>query len=332
MFFPTIGVYTVLSTLVFYLISARSMRPRENYIYCTLLPSLLCGAHTSLDMAAVHLARRLARRHVCTFASTYGGDSPRVVTTARGFPVYVQEALARESHAGSSQASNESTSGGDLTGLRVWDAAPLLIDHLGRHHCRLLDGRTVIDLGAGTGAVGLAAAAHGARHTVLSDDDRMATVSTDRGWVERSTLATLADNVALNGSRATAVSVVQLRWGCRAHIEALLQRFPGGFETLLLSDVLYYRPEETYGALAMTVRALAAADASVLLSYKVRHGREHMFIDMLMSGISTPEQEPESNPEMRFEVVPVDGTATTDSISAADPLHTMRMVEMRTRP
>jgi len=139
----------------------------------------------------------------------------------------------------------------------------------------------VIDLGSGTGAVGLSAAAFGAEHVVLSDIDSKATFATESGWEERTTLAALAENAALNGSRAAAVSVAELRWGDAEQItELLAQR--GGFDTITASDVLYY-PPATYRALAQTIRALAAADGAVVLSYRVRHGDEHGFVDLLMA-------------------------------------------------
>ena len=64
---------------------------------------------------------------------------------------------------------NAAAGGGDLTGVRVWEAAPPLIEYISCHRAQLLAGRSVLELGAGTGAVGLAAAAFGARQVVLSD-------------------------------------------------------------------------------------------------------------------------------------------------------------------
>ena len=83
--------------------------------------------------------------------------------------------------------------------------------------------RSTVDA-PGTGAVGLSAAAFGARHTVLSDVDSPATVETEGGWEERSTLSILADNVALNASVAAAVSVAELRWGADTHIAVRCRR------------------------------------------------------------------------------------------------------------
>jgi predicted nicotinamide N-methyase len=196
----------------------------------------------------------------------------------------VKESMARETmFAGVGARAGDV--GGDLTGLRVWEAAPTLIRHLERHPSRLLHSKTVLDAGSGTGAVGLAAAAFGAAHVVLSDADSAATMSTELGWQESSVLQTLRDNVALNGEPVRSrVSVAELRWGDAAHAAALRRRFPSGFDTIVSSDTLYYNPEDTYDALAWTIRTLAAESARVVLAYMVRHGQEHALVDMLISG------------------------------------------------
>ena len=205
----------------------------------------------------------------------------QVVAVADGWPILVQEHHARETLGGERgpPTANSFHGGTDLTGVRVWEAAPDLIQYIDIHRSRLLEGRSVLDLGSGTGAVGLSAAAFGARHVVLSDMDSKATFATENGWEERTTLATLAENAALNGSRAAAVSVAELRWGDAAQIAELHAQWRG-FDTIMASDVLYYLPA-TYSALAQTIRALAAADGVVVLSYRVRHGNEHGFVDLL---------------------------------------------------
>ena len=147
-----------------------------------------------------------------------------------------------------------------------------LINHLERHRS-LVAGRSVLELGAGTGAVGLAAAACGAARVVLSDADSVVTIKSGHGlWEERTRLASLAANVALNNEAidGAVVGVEALRWGEQAHLAALAAVQPGGFDTIVASDVLY-SPRE-YDALAATVHALASADALVLLAYPIRHG------------------------------------------------------------
>ena len=95
-----------------------------------------------------------------------------------------------------------------------------------------------------------------------------------------STLSALAENVAPNGARGELCSVAGLRWGDADHIATLLETRADGFDTIIASDVLYY-PPETYPALADTIRALAAPNASVALGYLLRHSREGEIVDLL---------------------------------------------------
>jgi len=230
-------------------------------------------------------------------ASTAGlGNGQRVVAHVGQHPKERKAVLVHEHHALEPVGIRKDGSGGDLTGLRVWEAAPVLVQYLETHAADLVEGRRVLDVGAGTGGVGLAAAMMGAKAVVLSEADTPASAATPHGWQTRSTLALLADNVALNGGAVAAVtSVAELKWGCREHAERLFTstRPPDskgegegeGFDTLTLSDVLYYTEPEIHEALADTVRTLAKREgASVVVAYKVRHGHEHTFFRRLTAG------------------------------------------------
>ena len=218
----------------------------------------------------------------------------RVVAQVDGSPVLIYN-LARYYYDAKPFDSVGTRDGGngDLTGFRLWEAAPHLIGYLDRHRS-VVQGRTVLDLGAGTGAVGLAAAALGASRTVLSDADSTVTVASSNGWEERGRLATLADNVTLNG-RDDVMSVEALRWGDDAHLSSLSARWPNGFETIVASDVLY--SPRMYDGLETTIRTLAAADAVVVLSYPVRHGDEHTFMERLRPEFECSSREPTSEDE-----------------------------------
>ena len=251
------------------------------------------GDLTSTIVERAMIAMKICRRASPTalrrgFASYASPSAQQIVAIdPDGVPVLVRESIARESHiAGESQRAKQEGGGcdGDLTGLRVWEAAPVLIRHLDKHRS-LVQGKLVLELGSGTGAVGLACAAFGAQHSVLSDADTEATISTDFGWQTGSVLQSLRDNLALNSRRVqSTVSVAELRWGDEAQHAQLLKRHPSGFDVIVSSDTLYYKPEETYKEMASTIRALAAADCRVILTYMVRHGHEHTFIDDYLLG------------------------------------------------
>ena len=205
------------------------------------------------------------------------GMSSRVVAEVDGFPIRVNETHALEPVAPHAEGSS-----GDLTGLRMWEAAPPLVAYLDQHRSRLLHRRSVLECGAGTGAVGIAAAKLGAAQVVLTDADTRATVCTDNGWTQTSTLEQLGGNAQFNGVDEV-VTIAALRWGSQAHAAAIKRRWPRGFDTIIASDCLYY-PTATYSLLAASVRALAAPSASLVLSYKVRHGNERRFAEDLLPG------------------------------------------------
>ena len=107
----------------------------------------------------------------------------------------------------------------------------------------------MIDLGSGTGAVGLAAAALGASSVVLIDLPHL--------------LPLLRRNIALNGLAQT-VSACELRWGDDAASAALHPPF----DLVLASDVVY--EAECIDPLIATLVALAGPSAEVLVANEHR--------------------------------------------------------------
>ena len=216
---------------------------------------------------------RIARRRIAARAAQ------RAVAQIDGQPVLIHNTARHyydsiELAAGATRSGSGIGEVGDVTGFRVWESAPLAIAHLERRRASIVCGRSVIELGAGTGAVGLSAAALGAKHVVLSDADSVVTLAAGRPGEreERSRLESLAENARLNGERAAAVSVAPCRWGDAAHLADLAGRWPEGFDTVVASDVLY--SPRSYAALGATIRALAGADATVVLAFPERHGGE----------------------------------------------------------
>lgn len=215
---------------------------------------------------------RIARRRIAARAEQ------RAVAQIDGQPVLIHNTARHyydsiELAAGATRSGSGIGEVGDVTGFRVWESAPLAIAHLERRRASIVCGRSVIELGAGTGAVGLSAAALGAKHVVLSDADSVVTLAAGPGErEERSRLESLAENARLNGERAAAVSVAPCRWGDAAHLADLAGRWPEGFDTVVASDVLY--SPRSYAALGATIRALAGADATVVLAFPERHGGE----------------------------------------------------------
>ncbi|XP_015229443.1 PREDICTED: protein N-lysine methyltransferase METTL21A [Cyprinodon variegatus] len=150
----------------------------------------------------------------------------------------------------------------------VWDAAVVLCMYLELGAVEL-KGRKAIELGAGTGLVGIVAALMGANVTI-----------TDR----QPALELLSANVEANLPPESRSSVVvsELTWGQG------LQRFPqGGFDLVLGADIVYL--EETFPSLLQTLEHLCSENTIVLLACKIRYERDTDFLSMLRGRFSVEE-------------------------------------------
>jgi predicted nicotinamide N-methyase len=130
--------------------------------------------------------------------------------------------------------------GEDITGIYAWRVGNGLGSELAA--LAAVDGRTVLDLGCGRGALGLSALALGARHVTFADASPVVV-----DW--------LARLVALNRLEARA-RVVRHAWGEPA---------PGAPVALVLGGDVLYRPA-LHGALLASIAGALAADGQALLS------------------------------------------------------------------
>ncbi|KAM4626472.1 protein N-lysine methyltransferase METTL21A [Discoglossus pictus] len=140
----------------------------------------------------------------------------------------------------------------------VWDAAVVLCMYLEAGGLGLQD-RSVIELGAGTGLVGIVAALLGANVAI-----------TDREVA----LEFLKTNVRENlpPELRHQVSVQPLTWG------RSLEDF-STFDVIVGADIIYL--EETFPDLLHTLLHLSAAHTVTLLSCRLRYQRDHDFLDMM---------------------------------------------------
>ncbi|PWA32137.1 protein N-lysine methyltransferase METTL21A [Gambusia affinis] len=142
----------------------------------------------------------------------------------------------------------------------VWDAAVVMCMYLELGAVEL-KGKKVVELGAGTGLVGIVAALLGAHVTI-----------TDR----EPALEFLSANVAANlpPPAGDLVVVSELTWGQG------LERFPeGGFDVVLGADIVYL--EDTFPSLLQTLEHLCSDSTVVLLACKIRYERDARFLSML---------------------------------------------------
>jgi hypothetical protein len=144
------------------------------------------------------------------------------------------------------------------TGLITWDGATALARHLETHARKSIKNRNVLELGAGTGLSGLAAAALGASHVLLTDLPY--------------SLSNLERNVARCEAewgleRGKCISVAALDW-CQP-IPASISS-PDAFDVVLISDCVWldYLVEPLVSTLSSLSTACPTMD--IFMSYQLR--------------------------------------------------------------
>ncbi|KAJ7283494.1 putative methyltransferase-domain-containing protein [Mycena rebaudengoi] len=138
----------------------------------------------------------------------------------------------------------------------AWRAGEVLAQYLVTQPNSLLD-KTVLELGAGTGLVGLVAGMLGG-NVCLTDQAPM--------------LSIMRKNVAIN-QLSTRCTVAELNWG--ETIPANISR-P---ELILAADCVYFEP--AFPLLVQTLCDLADADTEVLFCYKKRRRADKRFFALL---------------------------------------------------
>ncbi|XP_070814948.1 EEF1A lysine methyltransferase 3-like [Chaetodon trifascialis] len=147
----------------------------------------------------------------------------------------------------------------------VWEAALHLCRHLGERSVEL-KGKRIIELGAGTGVVGILAARLGALVTL-----------TDLPLALPQLQANVSANMPSSGWPATLPTILPLSWG-EDHLN-----FLSDWDLVLCADIIYL--PETYPLLVETLAHLCKNGAVVYLSSKMRkeHGTPRFYEDCLPS-------------------------------------------------
>ncbi|XP_007932936.1 protein N-lysine methyltransferase METTL21A [Orycteropus afer afer] len=142
----------------------------------------------------------------------------------------------------------------------VWDAAVVLSMYL-ETGAMELRGRSAVELGAGTGLVGIVAALLGANVTIT---DRKVALE----FLKQNVQANLPPHI-----QAKAV-VKELTWG-----QNLGSFSPGEFDLILGADIIYL--EETFTDLLQTLGYLCSDHSVILLACRIRYERDNNFLAML---------------------------------------------------
>eukprot|EP00090_Calanus_glacialis_P006702 TRINITY_DN15233_c0_g1_i1.p1 TRINITY_DN15233_c0_g1~~TRINITY_DN15233_c0_g1_i1.p1 ORF type:complete len:215 (+),score=60.33 TRINITY_DN15233_c0_g1_i1:63-707(+) len=138
------------------------------------------------------------------------------------------------------------------TGVVVWDAAIVLSKYLETINDDLAN-KSAIELGSGTGAVGLCAAALGCGKVVLTDREDF--------------IEFLKHNIELNQELFNNEIIAQsLLWGDKDQIEKA--KANGPFNFILVSDCVFYK--ESVDDLVDTLCSLCDGNTEIILSYEER--------------------------------------------------------------
>ncbi|KAJ7067976.1 putative methyltransferase-domain-containing protein [Mycena amicta] len=141
----------------------------------------------------------------------------------------------------------------------AWPAAEVLCRYLARRGSTSLRGKTVLDLGSGTGLCGLLAAKLGAT-AYLTDQAPL--------------LSVMQENVALNDELSSLCTVAELNWG-----EPLPPDIPLP-DVILAADCVYFEP--AFPLLVQTLSALVNENTTeVLFCYKKRRKADKRFFTLL---------------------------------------------------
>ncbi|XP_078536442.1 protein N-lysine methyltransferase METTL21A isoform X1 [Lissotriton helveticus] len=149
----------------------------------------------------------------------------------------------------------------------VWDAAVILCTFLEMGTIDLQK-RSAIELGAGTGLVGIVAALLGADVTIT---DRKVALE----FLESNVRANLPTHIQQN------VSVMELTWGHD------LESFSRTFDLILGADIVYL--EDTFDDLLKTLEHLCSEHTVILLACRIRYERDQTFLTMLKGPFSVSE-------------------------------------------
>ncbi|XP_068208641.1 protein N-lysine methyltransferase METTL21D-like [Palaemon carinicauda] len=142
---------------------------------------------------------------------------------------------------------------GDV-GCVVWDAAIVVAKYLEKHREQpeknVVAGGSVVELGAGTGFLGLAAALMGASKVTITDLPEFVHL--------------MEKNIEENRHVIKGqVKAKALEWGNKEHIDAIDKP-----KVILVADCIYY--EKSLEPLISTLRSISGPHTTILLSYEER--------------------------------------------------------------
>lgn len=147
-------------------------------------------------------------------------------------------------------------SGADGTSRKIWPAALSFAAYLCAHP-DVVRGKTVCDLGTGSGIAGILCAALGAKHVWLTDVETALTLC--------------AENLARNSTAAQNGTTCPCRWGVDDDVRRLRERAGvSEFSVIIACELVYKQSAETFDALVRTILELSGPSTVVLVVYEFR--------------------------------------------------------------
>eukprot|EP00045_Choanoeca_perplexa_P014689 m.174882 g.174882 ORF g.174882 m.174882 type:complete len:214 (-) comp16760_c0_seq1:88-729(-) len=160
----------------------------------------------------------------------------------------------------------------DCIGTTIWEASEALLAYFNTNikAQRLIDGKRVLELGAGCGLLGIGLSLLGASVTLTDVDDSRI-------------LANLSRNVRMNQHDDVPTSqttqVIPLTWACQTHIAVL----PAPYDLVVASDVVY--KESDVPPLVATLEALVPPNGLAMVTNEDRnHVATELFFSLLSNG------------------------------------------------
>ncbi|KAJ6107935.1 hypothetical protein N7523_009258 [Penicillium sp. IBT 18751x] len=148
----------------------------------------------------------------------------------------------------------------DGCGGQLWPAGIFLAKYLLSHHSSDLSGKTIVELGAGGGLVGLAVArgCKAASPIYITDQQPM--------------FSLMEDNIQLNQLNSSVTASI-LNWG-----EPIPHHLPSQPDVILAADCVYFEP--AFPLLIATLQSLLGPDSICYFCFKRRRRADLRFIRM----------------------------------------------------
>ena len=207
-----------------------------------------------LLVAAAQAMRPVTRRTLATAPAAIALPAGATFVEGRGSPEFIERDLRlptlkrtmtlTQAFGAARGAAKDAPDAGDRTGTYGWPGGDSLAYYLARHP-EIVKKKRILELGCGTGAVGIVCSWLGATKVLLTDGSPIVLETTSRN---------------LKANRASRASLQRLRWG---YDDDLTKAQPGSWDLVVAAEVAYQR--ETLPAFLATVASLLKEDGLALV-------------------------------------------------------------------